>query len=520
MNATTDPLPGSTADLAARGAARGRIFQLLRVSQTGGELTAKMVDELVADAESRDWPDVVTLGLYLAVFCARFVDREPGLAEIAALYDRAVADDDDVMVALALACRAQGCRGDDGRAPIDIDRDLAQAMVLLERFQTPSAMVVLAHIECAYACEERDLWELQLRHYEMAEPCLDWEEHGEQYLQVLLCNRAEAELFWLVALREGGQFGELAARAQAARRAIAATETCPLPPAWRDAVCVFGDLVDAILPAADGTEPAAPEAEGQFAGYVHLARAFRTVDAEQARAHCDLALETIDPAASGRVQLLALALAAELEAAQADRETAGLRWGRELARRRHQRRLASLASIESLVAVGRRANEHALLEKHAYLDDLTGLANRRGLTRAVEAMRADGVSTVAVALFDLDEFKVVNDRHGHAAGDAVLVRAACILDAGVRAGDLVVRLGGDEFLVLLAVSEYETAHRRAEALVHAMRTSNWDEVAEGLTVTTSAGVALGSAECFDALCAEADSALYRAKKAGRARLAV
>jgi diguanylate cyclase (GGDEF)-like protein len=281
---------------------------------------------------------------------------------------------------------------------------------------------------------------------------------------------------------------------------------------------VFGDLVDAISPPGERVDAPPLAAEGQFAGYVHLARAFRAADPQGAAIHCDLAIETIDSAASARVRLLALALAAELEAAEAGRETAGLRWGRDLAVRRHQRRIASLASIESLVTVERRTNEHALLEKHAYLDDLTGLANRRALTRAVESMCARGVSTVSVALFDLDQFKTINDMHGHAVGDAVLLRAASILDAGVRTGDLVVRLGGDEFLVLLVVAERDVAYRRCEALVHAVRTSNWEEVAPRLAVTSSAGTAFGSPEQFDVLCARADSALYRAKKAGRARL--
>ena len=114
---------------------------------------------------------------------------------------------------------------------------------------------------------------------------------------------------------------------------------------------------------------------------------------------------------------------------------------------------------------------------------------------------------------------MINDAHGHAIGDAVLSRAASILDAGVRDTDLVVRLGGDEFLILLTVADRDTAHRRTEALVHAMRTSNWAEVTPGLAVTVSAGLAYGSPDEFDALRATADSALYRAKKSGRARLA-
>ena len=78
--------------------------------------------------------------------------------------------------------------------------------------------------------------------------------------------------------------------------------------------------------------------------------------------------------------------------------------------------------MESLIDVARLSAEHAELQQHAFLDDLTGLANRRALARFTQGLLGRGVRTAAVALVDLDRFKLVNDGHGHAVGDAVLQR--------------------------------------------------------------------------------------------------
>jgi diguanylate cyclase (GGDEF)-like protein len=216
--------------------------------------------------------------------------------------------------------------------------------------------------------------------------------------------------------------------------------------------------------------------------------------------------------------LLALSLAVELEAAEHGRETYGLRWGHELLARRWERRLRSLASMQSLIEVERMTAEHALAQQHAFLDDLTGLANRRGLTRFTDGLLGRGVRSVAVALVDLDHFKLVNDGHGHAVGDEALSRMATILRGGVRDQDLVVRLGGDEFLLLLTLSDREAARRRCDTIVETVVAAGWSELSEGLTVTASVGVAFGSLEDFDGLSAAADAALYRAKQAGGGRV--
>ena len=90
----------------------------------------------------------------------------------------------------------------------------------------------------------------------------------------------------------------------------------------------------------------------------------------------------------------------------------------------------------------------------------------------------------------------------------------------MREQDLAVRLGGDEFLLLLTVHDPQAARRRCETIVEMIDGTGWHEVVEGLTVTSSLGFAFGSLEDFDALCTRADEALYRAKQAGGGRVAV
>jgi diguanylate cyclase (GGDEF)-like protein len=500
--------------------ARGRVFALVRAAQLDGGLTRDVVEEIIDEAELRGWPDVVKLGMHLGIVWGRRVSNTATPEWIERLLERAQSDGDAVMTALALASRSLDIDVEGGRAPVDADRDLARAMVLLEGGIEPSGEAVSAHIECALSCERRDLWEMQLQHYAAAEACIDWAGGGGEKLPVLLYNRAEVEVNRVAAVRERGVAEGLADHARSARAAIEAADVPITPARWRGELRAFRALVDAICPPDAEAHAAAGEAEGDYAGYIHLARAFAGVSGPEAREHVRLALETIDQQESQRIYLLALSLAVELEADGAGGATFGLRWGRELVARRWERRLAALASMQSLVEVERVAAEHALLQQHAFLDDLTGLANRRGLARFTDGLRARGVRSVAVALVDLDRFKLINDGHGHAIGDQALSRVAAILRSGVRDQDLVARLGGDEFLLLLTLHDHAAARRRCETVVETIGAAAWGEVADGLGVSASLGIAFGSLEDFDGLCARADAALYRAKQAGGARVVV
>ena len=158
----------------------------------------------------------------------------------------------------------------------------------------------------------------------------------------------------------------------------------------------------------------------------------------------------------------------------------------------------------------------------AVIDELTGLLNRKALlTRSLELREQSLLSGHPVGLIvaDIDNFKTVNDEHGHSAGDHVLRDVASLLRSELRAFDLAYRIGGEEFLVLLPGSDVAHAAELAGRLRERVGTGH----AGGLPITVSAGVSASAAgQPFDyaAVFAEADAALYRAKRAGRNRVEV
>ncbi len=161
------------------------------------------------------------------------------------------------------------------------------------------------------------------------------------------------------------------------------------------------------------------------------------------------------------------------------------------------------------------------LEREAQSDPLTGLANRTLFLRRVEESLARGVGMATVLFLDLDDFKAINDRAGHAAGDAVLVAAAGRIEASVRPGDVAARMGGDEFAVLLEdVDDHhgeQVAGRILDLLAEPVIVDG-----ESLWVRSSVGIATAAAGSLDAgeLMRQADVAMYRAKDAGKSQVRV
>ena len=133
------------------------------------------------------------------------------------------------------------------------------------------------------------------------------------------------------------------------------------------------------------------------------------------------------------------------------------------------------------------------LETRAEIDPLTDVLNRRGfereLRRSLAHTKRYGTSA-ALLYFDLDGFKAVNDRHGHAAGDAVLKAVATVLARHVRASDVVARLGGDEFAVLLWHLTEADAQGKAHTLEAAIARTTATHAGATLSVGASAGAAL------------------------------
>ncbi|SHH60658.1 diguanylate cyclase [Cognatishimia maritima] len=160
----------------------------------------------------------------------------------------------------------------------------------------------------------------------------------------------------------------------------------------------------------------------------------------------------------------------------------------------------------------------------AVTDPLTGLFNRRYAMPQLRRMQAHALAkkrSFAVILADLDHFKQVNDRFGHAAGDAVLSEVAQRLRDGVRSVDLVARIGGEEFLIVLPDADETNARETADRLCDKIKATPIciPELEGGLTVTMSLGVAIcghpNVSKPIDTLISQADAALYDAKSSGR-----
>jgi diguanylate cyclase (GGDEF)-like protein len=199
------------------------------------------------------------------------------------------------------------------------------------------------------------------------------------------------------------------------------------------------------------------------------------------------------------------------------------------------RSLVYLAAIATLAVAGGLATrlarplagivgEVAHLSRQAQTDALTGLANRRGLTDRLETelghARENGKS-VSFVLADVDDFKLINDTHGHQTGDFVLRQVAKALAGSVRELDLVARYGGEEFAIVLAGSRLPDGVRLAERMrksIHEITVAG--PTGDAAQLTMSFGVAeFPTYASVDALVAAADAALYQAKRSGKDQVA-
>lgn len=160
------------------------------------------------------------------------------------------------------------------------------------------------------------------------------------------------------------------------------------------------------------------------------------------------------------------------------------------------------------------------MKEIAIRDELTGLLNRRGFKesgrRAFSHARRNG-TPLAVIMTDIDRFKYINDKYGHAAGDAALVHFSRLLEESRRGEDIVARVGGEEFALLLPGTELRDAMALADQLCDHVGATPMDMTSVGLPMTSSFGVASISVDdrTLDDMVRRADRALYRSKRAGR-----
>lgn len=202
--------------------------------------------------------------------------------------------------------------------------------------------------------------------------------------------------------------------------------------------------------------------------------------------------------------------------------------GRRFARQ-HLDFLSSLCS-EAAMAI-ENAQLRSELRRLAVTDPLTGLLNRREIERllAIELERAARHGRpLSLMMIDLDDLKWVNDAHGHAAGDEVLVAFARLIQQGIRSSEMAGRVGGDEFTVVLPETEPRQAAALGERLIEGLPETlrDWPNLPHASDIARMVGASIGIAGnedrsvTPDGLAASADAALYEAKRTGKSRICV
>jgi diguanylate cyclase (GGDEF)-like protein len=162
-----------------------------------------------------------------------------------------------------------------------------------------------------------------------------------------------------------------------------------------------------------------------------------------------------------------------------------------------------------------------VLEQLAFVDSLTSLPNRLALEQHIKCAhdhaRKTG-ETLAFAVADIDLFKLVNDRFGHATGDAVLREVGLILRSHCRITDFAARLGGEEFAIIMPGLSRREAFNACQRLRLAVEEFDWSSITHGLKITLSIGLTGSICETPAATLALADRQMYRAKLEGRNRV--
>lgn len=159
----------------------------------------------------------------------------------------------------------------------------------------------------------------------------------------------------------------------------------------------------------------------------------------------------------------------------------------------------------------------AQLDQLAHLDPLIDLPNRRGFMRELErliAREARYGNGAAMLFVDLDGLKMINDTFGHRAGDEALIQVSRLLSDGVRRSDVVARIGGDEFGILLEKTDEAKAHETATRLIDLICTCEFDHDGDTLPLSVAIGVGMiRRTDTPDEVMARADKEMYRRKAA-------
>jgi diguanylate cyclase len=517
----------------ARRAAYLTAYELFEAVQSEAHAEALARIPLARErARRRDWPevDLVLAGAAVVHDVCRPPSGDPlPPAAVTPLVEQAEAARLPALLALALGLRglAAAAIGDTR----GLMSDTSRAIALLDDEHQPPLDRCTGLVVAAGVFNTLRLWELVDELYGRAAdlgPSCD----VPAMAAAIGVNRVLTRVEWAVALLENGDAHQCLLRLQQARDAVPDALAQALPPLWRRDVEALGFVAGLLsgTPITDvAAELAAVRASLDEDGDIEVlplldaAVAWSLWRSGSTGAAVDVAnrLSLVSSASSSArsfplwVRAQVLAAAEPSAAVRAQQDHAAM-----LSRLRWESRQAVLVAAQAQIAAARRQAEHEGLSRAARTDPLTGLDNRRTFDAWLDRGDSAPLAATALLLVDLDGFKAVNDNHGHDYGDEVLRRLGRLLLKSVRPGDLAVRLGGDEFAVLLAGDSLtaDAARTRAAELHAAISSEAWGEVAHGLVVSASIGLAVsdgsrggpGTAALYRA----ADAALYAAKADG------
>ena len=547
-------------------AALRRAYELVEAAQDRD--VAGQIDVLDDRAQAAGWIDVSLL----AHFARSLAAQDAGLAPaepLQAMMDAARILGDPALMALTLARGAQqAADARHLRTLITLEADpLVRAVAMLEGCESLLVHRVAAHIEVAGVFHLLGLWELAKEQYSFVtvlfecESDATWIEVLRRQRRVVDANHLDLNLDMACALAEADDWDGARRLAHGALPATLTVLDNGWPGTWAATVHAYAELFASLCgePSPADREFVAGQAQEPDTD-INIAmltiadaiRARRAGDFVKAAHLAGLHRTTIGPDLPVHLHLLTLSLAAHgLKA-----EPAALEYIRELVTLRWNSRLSRLEAMNASIEAERRRTEHEHLKEQVFVDDLTSLGNRRAytayLTAALKGDRrgtdqgdsempgrsasrlcstpADGrdgqdrrspgppTRELVVMMLDVDRFKGVNDTYGHDIGDEVLRRIGAILAAQVRSVDLAARLGGDEFVVIMVQEAEGLGEARAEAIINAVESYPWDDVAPGLSISVSLGLQRGRVSELAGLSLEADRQLYVAKRSGRGRI--
>lgn len=528
-----------------------RVMAHALIEQTQVSPMPERLGELAEQARAAGWSEVRVLLLHgqLIGRSLQNAGRRAVRQSSDAMLNAAQAGGDEILIGLALASRALFI--EDPSHPDELGEDiggiLAQAVAMIEEALVPfrggaiefegdalglrALEVPVAYVECGQAFHRLGLWEIEEQMYARAAAFLDpplppvARSVPTFTRRALVINRLEAAVALAGAMIEVGLRDPAAGVAAAAVRPTPA-ERADLPAAWAVEALALERFLDVVagrpdLPGGACEVPADLYdrlGASTWPGYracLLLAAAIGMHDRGDVPSAARLAGRAAGFLDDYKPSLTSLALCL---AAQDCRDRTALRYARHVAEQRWQDRLAVLGATRTRLAAARVLRQGDRLTRQANVDALTGLANRHAEASFLARLRRRAPQDrIGAVVIDVDHFKVVNDTYGHVVGDEVLRAIGTVLQAATRPGDMAIRRGGDEMLLLIELPPGDDVPALADGIVRAISLHRWADIAPGLTVGISAGQAIGPARDVDRLIEDADRNLYRAKATGRGR---